>query len=229
MVRNLPNRQTVVKKSFAYLALDRHCPREQGFATMAKDTAKPNNITAIRKKLGIKIEQLAERTGLSIAYISRMSNGGRNVSVKNLNKIADALGVTPSELIEDQPPVEIPIMSWVSAGQMLRDDGQQDIIGHIEMPDLDPAARWIALRVEGDSMDRISPPGSLIFVDVDDKNLVPNGCYVIADDDNQVTYKRFRSNPPRFEPVSTNISLQPIYPDGEPIIIGRVRRSLIDM
>lgn len=188
-----------------------------------------NNITEIREKKRMTIEQLAEKTGLSVSYISRMARGDRNISLKNLNKIADGLGVMPSELIGPVSQQEIPVLSWVSAGQMLRDEGQQDIIGYIEMPDLDPKGRWIALRVEGDSMDRISPPGSLIFIDLTDKTLVPNACYVIADGDNHVTYKRFRANPVRFEPVSTNLSLQTIYPDHDPIIIGRVRRSLIDM
>lgn len=199
------------------------------FAIMAKVSPQPNNITAVREKRGLTIEQLSDRTGLSVSYISRMARGDRNVSVKNLNKIAAALDVSPSELIDDHLMVEIPIISWVSAGHMLREDGQQDVIGHIEMPYLDPRGQWIALRVEGDSMDRISPPGSLIFVDLTDQELVPNGCYVIADDGNHVTYKRFRANPARFEPVSTNLSLQPIYPDGEPIIVGRVRLSIIDM
>lgn len=199
------------------------------FAMMAKPMISFNNITVIRKKKGMTIEQLSEKTGLSISYLSRMARSARNISLKNLTKIADGLGVTPGELIEDQPQPEIPLISWVSAGQMLRDDGQQDIIGYMEMSDLDPKGQWIALRVEGDSMDRISPPGSIIFVDLNDKALVPNGCYVIADGDNHVTYKRFRANPMRFEPVSTNLSLQTIYPDQEPAIIGRVRRSLIDM
>lgn len=229
MRRNLPNRQTGVKGSFAYLALATASVADKPFATMAKNKTRPNNITAVREKAGLTIEQLSEKTGISISYLSRMSNGERNVSIKNLNKIAQALKVTPSELIEDQPAVEIPIMTWVSAGLMLREDGQQDVIGHIEMPDLDPGGKWIALRVDGDSMDRISPPGSLIFVDLNDQELVPNGCYVIADNDNHLTYKRFRSNPPRFEPVSTNLSLQPIYPEGEPVVVGRVRRSIIDM
>lgn len=229
MSSNLPNRQRAVKGDFAYLALEGTLPHLKTFAIMAKSSPQPNNITAIREKKGLTIEQLAERTGLSVGYISRMASGKRNVSLKNLSKIADALKVSPTELIEEQRPVDIPIVSWVSAGMMLRDDGQQDAIGSIQMPDLDPRGNWIALKVEGDSMDRISPPGSLIFVDLDDRELIPNGCYVIADSDNHVTYKRFRSNPPRFEPVSTNLALQPIYPDGDPTVIGRVRRSLIDM
>lgn len=189
----------------------------------------PNQITAVRKRAGLKIEELAEKTGLSTTYISRMERGERNVSLKNLQKMAEALGVAPSELIDQKSVTDVPILSWVSAGAMARDDVQQDVIGEIRMHDLDPRGEWIALRVEGDSMDRISPPGSLILVDLTDKALVPNACYIITDSDNQATYKRFRSNPSRFEPVSTNTSHEPIFPDGEPAVIGRVRRSLIDM
>ena len=191
--------------------------------------APPNQIAAVRKRVGLKIEELAERAGLSTTYVWRMERGERNVSLKNLQKLADALGVAPSDLIESKPIADVPILSWVSAGMMARDDVQQDVVGEIRMSDLDPRGEWMALRVEGDSMDRISPPGSLILVDLTDKALVPNACYIITDGDSQATYKRFRSNPPRFEPVSTNPSHQPIFPDGEPAVIGRVRRSLIDM
>ena len=191
--------------------------------------APPNQIAAVRKRVGLKIEELAERAGLSTTYVWRMERGERNVSLKNLQKLADALGVAPSDLIESKPVADVPILSWVSAGMMARDDVQQDVVGEIRMSDLDPRGEWMALRVEGDSMDRISPPGSLILVDLTDKALVPNACYIITDGDSQATYKRFRSNPPRFEPVSTNPSHQPIFPDGEPAVIGRVRRSLIDL
>lgn len=196
---------------------------------MAKDQPRPNNITALRERKRLTIEQLAERSGLSVSYISRMANGGRNVSVKNLEKLAKALGVTPMDLIAEHRSTKVPIVTWVSAGRLARDDGQHDTIGEIEMPDLDPDGEWVALRVEGDSMDRISPPGSLIFVDLSDRELVPNACYVVADDDNHITYKRFRPNPHRFEAVSTNLSHQAIFPDGSPTVIGRVRRSIIDM
>jgi transcriptional regulator with XRE-family HTH domain len=189
----------------------------------------PNQIAAVRKRAGLTIDELAERAGLSTTYVWRMERGERNVSLKNLQKLADALGVAPSDLIESKPIADVPILSWVSAGMMARDDVQQDVVGEIRMSDLDPRGEWVALRVEGDSMDRISPPGSLILVDLTDKSLVPNACYIITDGDSQATYKRFRSNPPRFEPVSTNPSHEPIFPDGEPAVIGRVRRSLIDM
>ncbi len=108
-------------------------------------------------------------------------------------------------------------------------DISDEIIGHVQEGELDPEGDWIALKVVGDSMDRISPPESVIFVDRKDKVLVPNACYVISSDNGEATYKRFRSNPMRFEPVSTNPVHEPIYPSREPLIVGRVKKSTIAM
>lgn len=122
----------------------------------------------------------------------------------------------------------VPLVAWVSAGQMARDDFTDEALGVIAVTDL-PAGDWIALKVHGDSMDRISPPDSVIFVDRNDKRLVPNGLYVIDDGEGNATYKRYRPGPPpRFEPVSVNAGIEPIFFENEPLVIGRVRRSMID-
>jgi transcriptional regulator with XRE-family HTH domain len=192
----------------------------------AKQTSR---ITKLREERGLTLEQLAESVGISTSYLWRLENEKRNLSLKNVAKIANALGVPPEQLVAETAAQRIPILTWVSAGTMARDDGQQDIIGETDAADLDPKGRWIALRVEGDSMDRISPPGSLIFVNVKDRRLVPNACYIITNGDGEATYKRFRANPPRFEPVSTNPAHEPIFPDGEPTVLGRVRRSVLEM
>ena len=108
-------------------------------------------------------------------------------------------------------------------------DITDEIIGHVKAADLDPSGDWVALKVVGDSMDRISPPDSIIYVDRKDKVLVPNACYVISNGDGEATYKRFRPNPMRFEPVSTNPAHEPIYPTREPLIVGRVKKSTLEM
>ena len=128
-----------------------------------------------------------------------------------------------------QPKLRVPLISWVSAGAMAFPDLAEETLGWVEESGLDPNGDWIALRVVGDSMDRISPPESVIFVDRKDQVLVPNGCYVISNGDGEATYKRFRSNPMRFEPVSTNSEHEPIYPTREPLIVGRVKKSTIAM
>lgn len=204
---------------------------------------------------GVRIEQRRIELGLSQEEVAqRVRRLGGEIHQTGIDKIekrdtqrprflkeiAIALNVNEDWLLNGrepkiraetplQPPRRVPIITWVSAGALSREDVQQDNTGEIDMYGLDPRGNWIALRVEGDSMDRISPPGSLIFVNTLDKRLVPNGCYVISDGDNQATYKRYRSNPARFEPVSTNPTHEPIFPDGDPVIIGRVKKTTLDM
>ena len=161
---------------------------------------------------------------------------------KTLTGLADVLGVSVEWLMTGQGAValpegkvfsskklKVPLISWVSAGTMAFPDVSEETIGTVEETGLDPDGDWIALRVVGDSMDRISPPESIIFIDRNDKVLVPNACYVISNGDGEATYKRFRPNPMRFEPVSTNPNHETIYPQREPLIVGRVKKSIIEM
>lgn len=50
-------------------------------------------IRNFRKEKGISQEELAFRSGLHRTYISDIERGARNVSLKNIEKIAKALGV----------------------------------------------------------------------------------------------------------------------------------------
>lgn len=58
-------------------------------------------VRGIRKQKGFSQEELAFRSGLHRTYISDIERGDRNVSVKNIEKIARALSVKPSELLEN--------------------------------------------------------------------------------------------------------------------------------
>lgn len=125
----------------------------------------------------------------------------------------------------------IPIISWVSAGVLANNGPMDEVLGTVFVADL-PKGNWIALRVEGDSMDRISPPDSIILVNRDEKSLIPFACYVISDERGRATYKRYRPDPVRFEPVSTNPAHEPIFSpstDNAPVVIGRVRRSIYNL
>lgn len=152
-------------------------------------------------------------------------------------KIAEALEVDAWYLVEGEigapGSITAPLLTMVSAGQLATLDYIPEMAEakRVAGPDLDPAGDWIALQVAGDSMDRISPPDSIIFVNRRDRALVPNGCYVFSDGEGGATYKRWRPSPNRLEPVSTNPDHEPIFmADGqEPAVIGRVRRSVLEM
>ena len=58
------------------------------------------NIKKARTLLGISQEELAFRSMLHRTYISSVERGERNISFLNLIKIAKAIEISPSELIE---------------------------------------------------------------------------------------------------------------------------------
>lgn len=193
------------------------------------------NLKALRKLKKLSQAKVAELSGVSQQLISQLETGAAEKTTE-LPALAQALGVGVHELdpsystdASGVPTLNVPYLAWVSAGTMMREDVADEALGVLRVADLSASGDWIALKVSGDSMDRISPPDSIIFVDRKDTGLVTNACYVIADDEGNATYKRFRSGPTRFEPVSTNPTHEPIFPDNDPIIVGRVRRSIINM
>lgn len=58
-------------------------------------------IQALRKEQNLSQEDLAEKSGLDRTYISGIERGRRNVALKNIEALADALGVSLSDLFED--------------------------------------------------------------------------------------------------------------------------------
>lgn len=177
--------------------------------------------------------KLAAYLGVGRDVVTRMTNEAAGKETRRI--LAHELHVL-EKFFGSAPPsggaaFEVPLVSWVAAGQLASTDAVLDAedCERIAVPDLDPKGDWIALAVQGDSMDRISPPDSIIVVDRKDRKLVPNACYVIDDGEGGATYKRFRSGPMRFEPVSTNPAHEPIFPDNTPKIIGRVRMSILKM
>jgi transcriptional regulator with XRE-family HTH domain len=46
---------------------------------------------------------LADLAGLHRTYVGSIERSERNISIDNIAKLADALGVAPSKLLEDEP------------------------------------------------------------------------------------------------------------------------------
>jgi transcriptional regulator with XRE-family HTH domain len=61
------------------------------------------NVRRIRGEAGLSQEELAFRAKLHRTYISSVERGERNVSLENIFAIADALQVTPGDLLKPVP------------------------------------------------------------------------------------------------------------------------------
>lgn len=76
---------------------------------MAKSTAMDAfilNLNRIRKERGMTQADLAELLGTTQGSISRLLSGAEDVTLTRLERIAEKLGVSRSELIEDPVLIE---------------------------------------------------------------------------------------------------------------------------
>ena len=57
------------------------------------------NVRETRKRLGMSQEQLALDTDMKRSYLSDLERGTRNPTIKAIERLANALGVKPAELL----------------------------------------------------------------------------------------------------------------------------------
>ncbi|WP_455475011.1 S24 family peptidase [Bartonella sp. B30(2025)] len=193
-----------------------------------------------RKNAGYKTPAEAARAipSININTLNSNENGNRAISRQMAVHYGQVFNVDPGWILYGESDLEnpslitnVPLISWISAGELSEQDGIMDFSDYpiAEAVNL-PAGKWIALRVDGASMNKISPPDSIIFVNTQDKKLVPNACYIIADESGQATYKRYRPNDtPPFQPASYDKTIKAPKLEGAISIIGRVRRTVLDM
>jgi transcriptional regulator with XRE-family HTH domain len=58
------------------------------------------NIRRVREEKGLTQEELGDLAGLHRAYIGQIERGEKNIGIRNLERIATALGVTIRDLLD---------------------------------------------------------------------------------------------------------------------------------
>lgn len=128
---------------------------------------------------------------------------------------------------------KIPLLDKVTAGKLKSPSSQIPVedVPLLAFADLG-RGDFFALTVDGDSMDRLSPDGSVIIVNQADRTLVAGRAYVISRR-GEATFKLWRSDPPRFSPYSTNPVHEPVFVKSKEaaqgMVVGRVKRTVLDL
>ncbi|MEY9110424.1 SOS-response transcriptional repressor LexA [Bradyrhizobium yuanmingense] len=194
--------------------------------------------------------KLATHLRIRADAISRIVNPDarketRRISLEELIGMAEFFGEEPPGLrtarakaAEARGRAEVkittvPLLDSVPAGKLTSPLSQLPIdeVPLLAFADLG-RGDFIALTVQGDSMDRISPDRSTIVINKSERELVSNRPYVFSIR-GEVTFKLWKANPPRLEPFSTNPVHEPIYlkskAEGERFVVGRVKRTVLDL
>jgi len=122
--------------------------------------------------------------------------------------------------------VRAPLISWVQAGALVEATDPY-LPGDVQdwIPVTHRHENLIALRVRGDSMNKIAGDGSIIIVDLDDRDAVDGKHYVFRHE-GEATFKTYRAGPPvMLEPQSFDSTFRPIKPEDGAEIMGRVIRK----
>lgn len=61
------------------------------------------NVRYYRIAAGLSQEAVAERMGVDRAYVSMIERGGQNATLLSIHETAQALRVTPADLLADPP------------------------------------------------------------------------------------------------------------------------------
>ena len=186
------------------------------------------------ERVGIGPTELGEAVHTSKQNITRWAAGQRKLTVAWAQKLAPKLDTTPEELLfaGGGSFVRVPLISWVSAGKLAH-PGEQIPVEDVKMLAFADLGRgeFFALTVEGDSMDRLSPDGSVIVVNRAEREPIAGKPYVFWHRTEGTTYKLWHANPDYLAPHSWNGGHTPIFfkkrRDLE--IVGRVRRTLLDL
>jgi transcriptional regulator with XRE-family HTH domain len=191
----------------------------------------PLNLKVLRKRRGFTQGDLGEAIGSDQSTVQRWETGSRNPDLADINRLADALGVTAGDLflVPNQVPLgprlyvkgEVGAGLWREALENPEDDwevfaGRPDVTASLD--------HRFGLRVTGDSMNEIYPDGTIIeCVSTMGTAEIASGKRVVVLRENdlgkyEATVKELRIEPDGSHwlvPRSTNPAFQRPYRVGE--------------
>lgn len=193
----------------------------------------PSRIHALRRERQWSLAELAERAGTTASQIMKLEKSQRRLDFDWVKRLAAAFEISEAELIgqageQRNNPFLIPLVGEIAAGNW------REAIQHFEdqvFPPVEGLSKdAFALRTRGDSMNKIIPDGGYVVIDPAEADLREGKVYAVMNSEGETTIKRFRSDPARLEPCSTNPAHEPISLGREPcIVIGMAKGAFVPL
>ncbi len=149
-------------------------------------------IRELRENRGLSLNMLAIKAGVSSATISYIENGRNKPSLKTIQLLADALGADVSDMVSimngsDESPAEykltdvidveavkkIPLVGSIRAGEPILATENIESYVMVDSIGLCSSKDYFALRVKGDSMNKLFPEDTILIVEK--TNVIENG------------------------------------------------------
>jgi len=201
-------------------------------------------LKARKKELKITDEVIAQAVGVERSVVNKIIAGKVDFNPRYAEGFSKALKLSREEVlfrfaVLDEPPpalehvpdgaepaVAIPILGEVPAGPWREEVRSPRGWEHVARSEV--TRNSYALKVSGDSMDRIVKDRATIIVDPDDRDLFHQRLFVVRGPDG-VTFKQYLDGPARLVPCSTNPEHQTISAHDKAFdVIGRVKKVMLD-
>jgi len=179
-----------------------------------------NCLKQIRGLAGLTLKDLSKLTGAAVSTIGNFENGKTEAGSQLLQKLANALQVTPSQLLSEryygkvQDFTEkncnlVPVISWARAGVAVDYNDLQMQLDEM-LPTTVKDENAFALIIEGDSMEPEFFAGDRVIISPN--TMLRNGDFVVArfKDDDGVLFKEYRRTGANGETIQLK-SLNPLY------------------
>lgn len=166
---------------------------------MTEPTATQRLIEAL-KEAKIPQKVVAQKLLLPSSAVSNIFSGTRRLTFDEADKLQKLLGQRQAG------GREIPLIGMAGAGNWL--EAIEQAGRQVWIPAHLGTAKF-AIEIVGSSMDLLLPEGSIAVIDPDDKEMYSGKIYLLLNADGEATVKRYRTDPARFEPVSSDPSFVP--------------------
>lgn len=140
---------------------------------------------------GLPISRISEMSGVSRQHIYKIVSGEKNISLKTLQKICNAINISPATLYEEcesQPNtlIHIPVLSDISTND------NKIVVGQVEItPDLCKQGYFFALKIKDDGMSPTIQAGDTVVIKKQEFADSGDIC-VLANDNNELLVRELK-------------------------------------